>query len=138
MVLMSGNRCQRLGRGFDSLDPLQNMNDLINKKCVPCEGGTPALDLSEIHKYQKKVDGWDVKLNEKKIYFLEKKFKVKDFLTSQKFVNKVGEISETEGHHPDILFGWGYAIIKITTHAIEGLSENDFILAAKIDQITNV
>ena len=138
MVLKSGTRCQRLGRGFDSLDPLQNMNDLINKKCVPCEGGIPALDLSEIHKYQKKIDGWDVKSNEKKIYFLEKKFKVKDFLTSQKFVNKVGEISETEGHHPDILFGWGYAIIKITTHAIEGLSENDFILAAKIDQITNV
>ena len=138
MVLKSGNRCQRLGRGFDSLDPLQIMNDLINKKCVPCEGGVPALDLSEIHKYQKKVDGWDVKSNEKKIYFLEKKFKVKDFLTSQKFVNQVGEISETEGHHPDILFGWGYAIIKITTHAIEGLSENDFILAAKIDQITNV
>ena len=71
------------------------MNDLINKKCVPCEGGIPALDLSEIHKYQKKVDGWDVKSNEKKIYFLEKKFKVKDFLTSQKFVNQVGEISET-------------------------------------------
>ena len=114
------------------------MNDLINKKCVPCEDGVPALDLSEIHKYQKKVDGWDVKSNEKKIYFLEKKFKVKDFLTSQKFVNRVGAISETEGHHPDILFGWGYAIIKITTHAIKGLSENDFILAAKIDQITNV
>ena len=114
------------------------MNDLINKKCVPCEGGIPALDLSEIHKYQKKVDGWDVKSNEKKIYFLEKEFKFKNFLDSQKFINEIGKISETEGHHPDILFGWGYAIIKITTHAIEGLSENDFILAAKIDQITNV
>jgi len=123
---------------FNSLNLLQDMNDLINKKCIPCEGGISTLDLSEIHKYQKKVDGWDVKLNEKKIYFLEKKFKVKDFLASQKFVNQVGQISETEGHHPDILFGWGYAIIKITTHAIEGLSENDFILAAKIDQITNV
>jgi len=123
---------------FNSHKLLQDMNDLINKKCIPCEGGISTLDLSEIHKYQKKVDGWDVKLNEKKIYFLEKKFKVKDFLTSQKFVNQVGQISETEGHHPDILFGWGYAIIKITTHAIEGLSENDFILAAKIDQITNV
>ena len=69
---------------------------------------------------------------------MEKNFKVNDFLSSQKFVNQVGEISETEGHHPDILFGWGYAIIKITTHTIEGLSENDFILAAKIDQIANV
>ncbi len=55
------------------------MNDLINKKCVPCEGGIPALDLSEIHKYQKKVDGWDVKSNEKKIYFLEKNLRLKIF-----------------------------------------------------------
>ena len=135
MVLKSGNRCQRLGRGFDSLDPLQIMNDLINKKCVPCEGGVSALALSEIHKYQKKVDGWDVKSNEKKIYFLEKEFKFKNFLDSQKFVNELGKISENEGHHPDILFGWGYAKIRITTHAIKGLSENDFILAAKIDRI---
>jgi len=114
------------------------MTDLINKKCIPCEGGVPALDLSEIHKYQKKVDGWEVKPDEKKIYFLEKEFKFKNFLDSQKFINEVGKISENEGHHPDILFGWGYAIIRITTHAIEGLSENDFILAAKIDKIINV
>ena len=95
----------------------------------------PTLDISEIHKYQKKVDGWEVKSNEKKIFFLSKKFKFKNFSLSQNFINKVGEISEKEGHHPDILFGWGYAEIKITTHAIEGLSENDFILAAKIDNI---
>ena len=114
------------------------MTDLFKKKCKPCEGGIPALNILEIHKYQKKIDGWEVKSNEKNIYFLEKEFKFKNFLTSQKFVNEVGEISETEGHHPDISFGWGYAKIKITTHAIEGLSENDFILAAKIDQITNV
>ena len=72
-----------------------------------------------------------------KFFFLEKKFKFKNFLESQKFINTVGEISENENHHPDILFGWGYAKISITTHAIEGLSENDFILAAKIDQIFN-
>ena len=114
------------------------MNDLINKKCVPCEGGILPLDMSEIHKYQKKVDGWDVKKNEQKIYFLEKNYKFKNFIKSQNFINLVGEISENENHHPDILFGWGYAKILITTHAIEGLSENDFILAAKIDQITNV
>ena len=71
-------------------------------------------------------------------FFLEKNFKFKDFMTSQIFVNKVGEISENENHHPDISFGWGYAKIQITTHAIEGLSENDFILAAKIDQNFNV
>ena len=114
------------------------MSDLLNKKCVPCEGGVLAFDLSEIHKYQKKVDGWNVKPNEKKIYFLEKDFKFKNFLESQNFVNKVGEISEQEGHHPNISFGWGYAKITITTHAIEGLSKNDFILAAKINQISSV
>jgi 4a-hydroxytetrahydrobiopterin dehydratase len=114
------------------------MSDLLNKKCVPCEGGVPSLDLSEIHKYQKKVDGWDVKKNNKEIFFLEKNFKFKNFKTSQNFISKVSEISENENHHPDISFGWGYAKIVITTHAIEGLSENDFILAAKIDQIVNV
>ena len=113
------------------------MTDLIEKKCVPCEGGMPALDLSEIHKYQKKVDGWEVRSNEKKIFFLEKEFKFKNFLTSQKFVNEVGEISETEGHHPDISFGWGYSIVMLHTHAIKGLSVNDFILASKIDELNN-
>ena len=73
----------------------------------------------------------------KEIYFLEKNFIFKNFINSQNFINKVGEISENENHHPDISFGWGYAKIVITTHAIEGLSENDFILAAKIDQIIN-
>ena len=113
------------------------MSDLLSKKCVPCEGGVTAFDVSEIHKYQKKVDGWDLIKNEQNIYFLEKKFKFKDFLESQNFVNHVGKISEEEGHHPDILFGWGYAKVTITTHAIEGLSENDFILAAKIDKNIN-
>ena len=114
------------------------MSDLFNKKCIPCEGGILPFDISEIHKYQKKVDGWNVKKNKKKIYFLEKQFIFNDFVNSQNFINKVGEISEEENHHPDIFFGWGYAKIKITTHAIEGLSVNDFILAAKIDQIFNV
>ena len=114
------------------------MSDLLNKKCVPCEGGVKAFDISEIHKYQKKVDGWNIVTNEKKIFVLEKKFVFKNFLESQNFVNEVGKISEEEGHHPDISFGWGYAKVIITTHAIEGLSENDFILAAKIDKNTNV
>jgi len=113
------------------------MKELLQKKCVPCEGGAIPFDISEIHKYQKKVDGWDITKNEKKIFFLNKKFIFKNFIDSQIFVNKVAKISEEEGHHPDILFGWGYAKIKITTHAIKGLSENDFILAAKIDQIIN-
>ena len=114
------------------------MSDLINKKCLPCEGGVVPFDLSEIHKYQKKVDGWDIDKDKKNIFYLYKKFNFKNFLLSQEFVNEVGKISENEDHHPDISFGWGYAEIKITTHAIKGLSENDFILAAKIDKISNV
>ena len=113
------------------------MTDLLNKKCVPCEGGVTPFDISEIHKYQKKVDGWDILKDEKKIYFLQKKYTFKNFLESQKFINEIGKISENEGHHPDISFGWGYATINITTHAIKGLSENDFILEAKIDKKFN-
>jgi len=113
-------------------------DELLKKKCVPCEGGVIPFDVSEIHKYQKKVDGWDIFEDKDKVFFLEKKFVFKNFLESQDFVNKVGKVSELEGHHPDINFGWGYAKINITTHAIKGLSENDFILAAKIDQIANV
>ena len=114
------------------------MTKLFDKKCIPCEGGILPFDISEIHKYQKKVDGWDVSKDIKKIYFLKKKFTFKNFISSQQFIDKVGKISDEEGHHPDISFGWGHAEIIITTHAIEGLSENDFILAAKIDQIFNV
>jgi len=113
-------------------------DNLFKKKCIPCEGGVIPFDISEIHKYQKKVDGWNITKEKNEIFFLIKKFTFKNFLESQKFVNIVGQISENEGHHPDILFGWGYAEIKITTHAIKGLSENDFILAAKIDQLINV
>ena len=111
------------------------MNKLYQKKCVACDGNTIPFDTSEIHKYLKKVDGWDVKHENKQNYYLIKKFKFKNFLESQKFINKVSEIAELEGHHPDILFGWGYAEIKIFTHAIKGLAESDFILASKIDQI---
>ena len=111
------------------------MENLHEKKCVACDGNTPQFDTREIHKYLKKVDGWDVRSNEKKNYYLEKEFKFKNFTESQKFVNKIGVIAELEGHHPDIFFGWGYAKIKIFTHAIKGLTESDFILASKIDQI---
>ena len=114
------------------------MDDLKEKKCVPCEGGLPPLDYKEIHKYLKKVNGWDVKVNGKKNYFIEKEFIFKNFIESQKFINLVSVISEEEGHHPDITFGWGYARIKIFTHVVEVLSENDFILASKIEAKTNV
>ena len=112
------------------------MSDLAQKKCIPCDGGIPGLDIKEIHKYLKMVDGWEVKTDEQKIYYLIKNFKFKNFLENKNFVNKIGEIAEQEGHHPDIWFGWGYAKIKIFTHAIKGLHENDFVLAAKVDQIS--
>ena len=70
------------------------MNDLLNKKCVPCEGGVLPFDISEIHKFQKKVDGWDILKDKKNIFFLNKKFIFKNFLESQNFVNKVSSISE--------------------------------------------
>ena len=111
------------------------MIDLDKKNCIPCRGGIPSFDISEIHKYLKKIDGWDVKKKENEIYFLEKKFSFKNFSESQKFVNQVGDIAEKEAHHPDIIFGWGYAKIQIFTHKIKGLVESDFILAAKIDKI---
>ena len=111
------------------------MTDLADKKCIPCEGGIPNFDITEIHKYLKMVDGWKVEADENKIYYLLKEFKFKNFKESQEFINKVGDIAEAEGHHPDISFGWGYAKIKIFTHAINGLHESDFVLAAKIDKI---
>ena len=111
------------------------MSDLANKKCVPCEGNIPAFDKSEIHKYLKKVDGWDVNSDDGNFYLI-KKFSFKNFKESQEFINKVGNIAESENHHPDISFGWGYCKIKIFTHAIKGLAESDFVLAAKIDKIT--
>ena len=111
------------------------MSDLTNKKCVPCEGGTTPFDKSEIHKYLKKIDGWDVKNNEEQSYYLIKEFSFNNFIESQQFTTQTGLIAEKEGHHPDISYGWGYAKIKIFTHAINGLAESDFILAAKIDKI---
>ena len=111
------------------------MSDLANKKCVPCKGGIPAFDTAEIHKYLKKVDGWDVLKDSENSYFIQKEFKFKNFVESEKFILEIGKLAEQEGHHPDISFGWGYAKIKISTHAIQGLAESDFILAAKIDKI---
>ena len=111
------------------------MSELSEKKCIACDGSIPAFNVDEIHKYLKKVDGWTVKKNDDKNYYLEKDFKFSNFSESQRFINKVGDIAEREGHHPDIVFGWGYAKIKIFTHAIKGLAESDFILAAKLDKI---
>jgi len=106
------------------------MNNLSSQKCVPCEGGVKPFGDKEITEHLKQISpNWKV-LDGKKI---QAKFKFKNFLGALNFVNKVGDIAEGEGHHPDIEFGWGYANITLSTHAIGGLSKNDFILAAKID-----
>ena len=112
------------------------MEDLSKKKCVACDGNIPPFDISEIHKYLKKINDWKVKNDVDKSFYLIKEFKFKNFIDSQKFVNSVSNIAEKENHHPDISFGWGYCTIKIFTHAIKGLAESDFVLAAKIDKIS--
>lgn len=107
---------------------------LYKKKCIPCNGDIPRFNNSKIKFFLKKLKNWEVKKNKKQIHYLFKKFKFKNFLESLRFVKKVSIIAEKEAHHPDINFGWGYAIITIHTHAIKGLSESDFILASKIDK----
>jgi 4a-hydroxytetrahydrobiopterin dehydratase len=108
---------------------------LTDKKCVACENknGIPPLTLEEIEPLMAQLDeSWDVSEDEK---FLGSVFEFENFVQALEFVNKVGALAEEEGHHPDISLGWGYVEVILSTHAIDGLSENDFILAAKIDQI---
>ena len=104
------------------------MSELAAKKCVPCKGGVPPLKGEVLQVLQKQVEGWDV-VEE---HHLLKTFKFPDFRKALDFVNRVGEIAEQEGHHPVITFTWGKVEIKIYTHKINGLTESDFILAAKI------
>jgi 4a-hydroxytetrahydrobiopterin dehydratase len=106
--------------------------DLTSKKCVPCEGGIPPLTLENAEALLKDLDiSW--KIIDKKI---ERTFRFKNFREAMKFVNKVAELAEREGHHPDIhLEGWNKVRIVLYTHAINGLHENDFIVAAKIDAL---
>ena len=107
------------------------MNELASRQCVPCRGGVPPLPSEEVTKLQAQLDGWEVVSN----HHLRKEYKFEDFKETQAFVNRVGELAEEQWHHPDICYGWGRAEITIWTHKIDGLTESDFILAAKIDQL---
>jgi 4a-hydroxytetrahydrobiopterin dehydratase len=107
------------------------MSELSSKQCVPCRGGVPALKGEEITTLLNQLAGWDV-INQ---HHLKKSYRFSDFKDSLAFVNRVGDIAEEQGHHPDICFGWGQAEITIWTHKIDGLTESDFILAAKIDEV---
>ena len=107
--------------------------ELKNQKCQACSGNTPKFDEKQITDNLSKLNSWSVNDEQKMIY---KKFKFKTFKQALNFTNKVGEIADLEGHHPDISLGWGYSLVMLHTHAIQGLSINDFIIAAKIDEIS--
>ena len=107
------------------------MAELSERQCVPCRGGVPPLNGDEIKGLLHQLHGWQV-VNE---HHLLKTYQFKDFRESLNFVNRIGELAEEQGHHPDICFGWGKADITIWTHKIDGLTESDFVLAAKIDKL---
>ncbi|MBV8731294.1 MAG: 4a-hydroxytetrahydrobiopterin dehydratase [Acidobacteriia bacterium] len=103
---------------------------LVEKHCVPCRGGVPPLKGAELQKLQSQVPGWHV-IDE---HHLTKVYPFPDFQKALDFVNRVGAIAEQEGHHPDLHLSWGKVAVETWTHKIDGLTESDFILAAKIDQ----
>jgi 4a-hydroxytetrahydrobiopterin dehydratase len=107
------------------------MESLAARHCVPCHGGVPRLKGEEIAPLAAELRGWEV-VGE---HHLTKSYVFTNFADALEFVNRVGRTAEAEGHHPDIAFGWGYARLTIYTHAIDGLSESDFILAARIDAL---
>ena len=108
------------------------MSSLAAKTCVPCRGGVPALKGGELESLLRLLDeGWKV-INE---HHLEKNYAFPDFKEALAFTNRVGSLAEEQGHHPDIYLAWGKVVLTIWTHAIDGLTESDFILAAKADQV---
>lgn len=111
------------------------MKNLLTKKCVPCEGGTQPMSKEESQKYLSEVLGWEFfpPAGGKKI---KKQFTFKNFKGAMAFVNKVADLAESEGHHPDIFISYNKVRLELWTHAIGGLSENDFIIAAKINNLS--
>ncbi|HKS76625.1 MAG TPA: 4a-hydroxytetrahydrobiopterin dehydratase [Terriglobales bacterium] len=107
------------------------MSSLAEKNCVPCRGGAPALAAKELESLARQVPEWKVVDG----HHLVRSFKFPDFRQALAFVNRVGELAEQQGHHPDILLAWGKAEITLWTHAANGLTESDFIVAAKIDRL---
>jgi 4a-hydroxytetrahydrobiopterin dehydratase len=107
------------------------MTELASKTCVPCKGGTPPLKGEDLDELRRQVPEWEV-VEE---HHLRRRFRFRNFRESLRFINEVGELAEEQGHHPDISFGWGYAEITVWTHKIDGLTESDFIFAAKVDTL---
>ena len=108
------------------------MMSLSEKSCVPCRGGVAPLDQEEAETLLAQTPGWSLIRDNTR---LERRFSFNGFVAALKFVNRVGDLAEEEGHHPDIHFGWGYAIIEFYTHKIGGLHDNDFVMAAKVNEI---
>lgn len=111
---------------------MEDGQNLAQKKCVPCEGGMLPLSREDSAKLLPQVPGWSLSSDGLK---LERMFTFKNFVEAMDFANKITPIAEAEGHHPDLAIGWGKVAVVLTTHAIGGLSENDYILAAKINEI---
>lgn len=112
---------------------IQTTAELTQKKCVPCEGGVPKATLAEAHAQVQKLSGWTLTTDGQRI---RKEWTVKNFMAAMRFFNEVARVAEEDNHHPDLhLSGYRHVAIELWTHAIGGLSENDFILAAKIDQL---
>jgi len=107
------------------------MKELATKECLPCEEGTPALKGQELRKLSGEL-GHDWRVVQE--HHLEKEFKFKDFREALDFTNRIGEIAEARNHHPDIYLAWGKVRVTIWTHKIDGLTESDFVLAAKIEE----
>ena len=105
---------------------------LAEKRCTPCRGGVPPLPRDEAQRLQVQTPNWELADDAHRI---ERTFRFRNFRESLAFVQAVGELAETEGHHPDISFGWGYATVSLSTKKIKGLHENDFIMASKIDRV---
>jgi 4a-hydroxytetrahydrobiopterin dehydratase len=105
--------------------------DLASKTCVPCKGGVPPLKGQQLDGYRSQLVDWQV-IDE---HHLERTFKFPDFKAALAFTNQIGNLAEQQGHHPDILLSWGRVAVTIWTHKIDGLTESDFILAAKIDRL---
>jgi 4a-hydroxytetrahydrobiopterin dehydratase len=108
--------------------------ELAEKKCIPCHGGVPTLTDTESQYLLGKLEGWSI-ANSDGVDRLVKNYKTSDFAGAMKLANAVANVAEAEGHHPDLLVSWGALKITLWTHAINGLSESDFILAAKIDRL---
>ena len=106
------------------------VDTLAGKTCTPCKGGIPPLTSQEVERFHAQVPQWEVRDEARRI---QRRFQFRNFGEALRFVQQVGELAETEAHHPDISFGWGYATVSLQTKKIRGLHENDFIVAAKID-----